>query len=1151
LTAFEQIKSNLNSFIKKYYKAQLIKGILLFLALGLLFFMVLLGVEYFLWLNSSFRLVLLVVLFVVEVLLLYQFIILPILFLYQIKNGLDNKKASYIIGKHFPEIDDKLYNLVELESNTDKSELLLASIHQRSSSLLNFKFSNAVNYKKAYSYTKWLGIPLVLIVLIYVTGDLSSFFQSYKRVVNYDLAFEKPAPFTFQLISTNLSVLQNQPLVIAVSAVGEIKPENVFVNINGEDFLMQESNEVYQYKINSPKESFSFYFKANEYTSHDYKATVKAIPAILDFQLALEYPKHTNKPKEVIKNGGNAILLEGTKVNWLVKTESTKVVAYKDYDTVIKFTNDKYNFRLTKRIYNSLEYSISTSNEHVHDFEKVDYSFKVVKDQFPQIIMEQKSDSLIANQLFFSGKLTDDYGISYLKMVYYDTTKPDEKNSLTLLQPNATVASFYYTFPSGIKTVAGVNYSFYFEVADNDGVNGSKKSRSAVYNSFILDDNQLKNKELERQNAIISNIDKSVNNQKEQIKTLEELSNDQKEKNALNYNDKSKLNAILDKQKVQENQMQKFSNQLKENLKNMEKDDELNKILQERLERQEIQAKKNNQLLEELKKVADKLEKEELTKRLEDLAKSQKNGQRNLEQLLELTKRYYVTEMASQLAKDLEDLAKKQDELAKNTTADESQKQDQKKLNTKFNNLAEKLEELLKDNTALKKPISIDVKNGDTKGVKEDQKAAIESLEKSDSKEAGKKQKSAADKMKELANKLEQSSSGAGGSNATEDAEVLRQILDNLVTFTFKQEALIDQLNQEQNVFKNQSRIIVKQQELKSLFEHVDDSLFALSIRVPEISESINKEVTDIYYNLDKAVENITESNNYQGISYQKYVLNSGNTLSDMLASILENMQQNMKSGKGKGSGEDFQLPDIIKGQGELNKKLGDAGKEGQGKSGEKGSDGKEGKEGQKGSEGTSGKDGSNGEGGKSGEKGKGTGSQGNEGQKGKDGKVSNGNEGNGENGQGANGNGNYGLSEEGLKEIYQIYKEQEMLKNKLEEQLQNMINTDDRRLGEKLIRQMEDFQNNLLENGVTRSTIDKATIIQYQLLKLEGAAMKQGKKNDRESNSNKNQFVNPILSRPDVFENYRNENEILNRQVLPLRQNYQGRIKKYFEQND
>lgn len=1151
MTAFEQIKSNLNSFIKKYYKAQLIKGILLFLALGLLFFMVLLGVEYFLWLNSSFRLVLLVVLFVVEVLLLYQFIILPILFLYQIKNGLDNKKASYIIGKHFPEIDDKLYNLVDLESNTDKSELLLASIHQRSSSLLNFKFSNAVNYKKAYSYTKWLGIPLVLIVLIYVTGDLSSFFQSYKRVVNYDLAFEKPAPFTFQLISTNLSVLQNQPLVIAVSTVGEIKPESVLVNINGEDFLMQESNGVYQYKIINPEKSFSFYFKANDYTSPDYKATVKAIPAILDFQLALEYPKHTNKPKEVIKNGGNAVLLEGTKVNWLVKTESTKVVAYKDYDTVIKFTNDKNNFRLTKRIYNSLEYSISTSNEHVHDFEKVDYSFKVIKDQFPQIIMEQKSDSLIANQLFFSGKLTDDYGISYLKMVYYDTTKPDEKNFLTLLQPNATVASFYYTFPSGIKTVAGVNYSFYFEVADNDGVNGSKKSRSAVYNSFILDDNQLKNKELERQNAIISNIDKSVNNQKEQIKTLEELSNDQKEKNALNYNDKSKLNAILDKQKVQENQMQKFSNQLKENLKNMEKDDELNKILQERLERQEIQAKKNNQLLEELKKVADKLEKEELTKRLEDLAKSQKNGQRNLEQLLELTKRYYVTEMASQLAKDLEDLAKKQDELAKNTTADESQKQDQKKLNTKFNNLAEKLEELLKDNTALKKPISIDVKNGDTKGVKEDQKAAIKSLEMSDSKEAGKKQKSAADKMKELANKLEQSSSGAGGSNATEDAEVLRQILDNLVTFTFKQEALIDQLNQEQNVFKNQSRIIVKQQELKSLFEHVDDSLFALSIRVPEISESINKEVTDIYYNLDKAVENITESNNYQGISYQKYVLNSGNTLSDMLASILENMQQNMKSGKGKGSGEDFQLPDIIKGQGELNKKLGDAGKEGQGKSGEKGSDGKEGKEGQKGSEGTSGKDGSNGEGGKSGEKGKGTGSQGNEGQKGKDGKVSNGNEGNGENGQGANGNGNYGLSEEGLKEIYQIYKEQEMLKNKLEEQLQNMINTDDRRLGEKLIRQMEDFQNNLLENGVTRSTIDKATIIQYQLLKLEGAAMKQGKKNDRESNSNKNQFANPILSRPDVFENYRNENEILNRQVLPLRQNYQGRIKKYFEQND
>jgi len=37
-------------------------------------------------------------------------------------------------------------------------------------------------------------------------------------------------------------------------------------------------------------------------------------------------------------------------------------------------------------------------------------------------------------------------------------------------------------------------------------------------------------------------------------------------------------------------------------------------------------------------------------------------------------------------------------------------------------------------------------------------------------------------------------SGGAGGSSITEDAEMLRQILDNLITFSFKQEALYDKL---------------------------------------------------------------------------------------------------------------------------------------------------------------------------------------------------------------------------------------------------------------------------------------------------------------------------------------------------------------------
>ncbi|MGB6154071.1 MAG: hypothetical protein WBG48_18950, partial [Pricia sp.] len=176
------------------------------------------------------------------------------------------------------------------------------------------------------------------------------------------------------------------------------------------------------------------------------------------------------------------------------------------------------------------------------------------------------------------------------------------------------------------------------------------------------------------------------------------------------------------------------------------------------------------------------------------------------------------------------------------------------------------------------------------------------------------------------------------------------------------------------------------------------------------------------------------------------------------------------------------------------------------------------------------------------------------EGQGGKSGNGQNGKgtegKGSGKDGNGQ-GQGQDGPSEAELQEIYEIYKEQQMIRQKLEQQLQNMIYSGDKKLGQKLLKQMEDFENDLLENGVTQRSISKINNIEYELLKLENAALKQGKKSERESNTNVQDFTNPILSKPEALKNYRNEIEILNRQTLPLRPNFRNRVKDYFKSDD
>src|SRR5690606_9917611 len=81
-----------------------------------------------------------------------------------------------------------------------------------------------------------------------------------------------------------------------------------------------------------------------------------------------------------------------------------------------------------------------------------------------------------------------------------------------------------------------------------------------------------------------------------------------------------------------------------------------------------------------------------------------------------------------------------------------------------------------------------------------------------------------------------------------------------------------------------------------------------------------------------------------------------------------------------------------------------------------------------------------------------------------KPGKGENGKEGNG---GGKNGN-STGDSEQQLEELYNIYKEQDRLRQELENQMKNMINGKEKQLGGKLTKLMQDFQDDLLENGIT-----------------------------------------------------------------------------------
>ena len=1096
------IYQKLELFIKKFYTNELIRGIIFFIGLGLLYFLFTLFVEYFLWLKPIGRTVLFWTFIGVEIFLLLRFILFPIFKLFKLKKGIDYKEASAIIGNHFTEVSDKLTNFLQLSDSDlhqNKSELLLASIEQKANSLQPIPFGNAINFKTNRKYLPLAILPILLFAFFYVSGNSKIISQSLNRVVHFQDQFLPPAPFQFVVLNSNLQTEQNKDFIIRIKTEGKIVPENAMIFIGDESYFMETTKAgEFQYKIEKPLSNVLFHVEANAVSSSDYELNVVAVPSIANFEMQLNFPSYLKRKPEIIKGNGNAIIPEGTRVTWKINTQATQNVNWKDLSSNFSFSKSENTFTFSKNIFQNTEYQILTSNANVKNYEKLNYQISVVNDQFPTINVNNAPDSLKMDKSYVLGQISDDYGLYRLQIVYYPKNKPEASKRGTIAVKSNLYDQFIFAFPSSLPVEQGVSYDYYFEVFDNDAIHNFKSTKSSVFSNRIATDEEKEDQDLLQQNDNINSLEKSLKNQDKQISELDKLQKSGKEKETLEFKDQQKINDFIKRQNQQDKMMQEFAEKIKGNLDKTKTDkkDEFKEELQKRLDNVDKDLEKNKKLLEELKELNEKIQQEDLMEKMDKFKQTAKNQSKNLEQLVELTKKYYVQKKAAQLKDKLEKLSEKQEDLSNKDK--ENTKENQDEINKQFDQIKEDLQELDKENKELKKPLDIPNNKEEQKSIDEDLKKASDELQKDKKATAKPKQKSAAKKMKQMSQKMEDSMEQGEMEQLEEDVAMLRQILDNLLAFSFSQEDLLAKFKTAKIGSPAFNKNLKIQQDLKLQFKHIDDSLFSMSLRNPKIGENLTKEIGNAQYNLDKSLATLVDAQVSKAVSHQQYTVSSANKLADFLSDILNNMQMSMSGeGPGKpkpGQGEGMQLPDIIKKQEGLAEKMKNGMKKGL-KPGE-GKEGKEGKEGNK-----------------------------------------NGLEGlNVEDGEGD------------AQSIITIYKEQKQLR----EALQNELNKQGiGGNGQNALEQMKEIEKQLLNKGFKNETLQKILNVKQELLKLSTAIQQQGQENKRQAETNKKEFSNQSKPLPPALLDYLNSIEILNRQSLPLRSNLNQKVQEYFNKND
>ncbi|WP_291721300.1 DUF4175 family protein [Bernardetia sp.] len=938
-TSIEALYANIQSYKRKYYKNLLLKGTLLAISAFLGAFAIVSILEYFGNFNSTLRTVLFYSFVSVSIFSLVYWVAIPIYQLFTMDKQLPHNEAAKQIGRYFPQVQDRLLNVLQLHSlNSEKqsSDLYQASIEQKASQFAPISFADAIKYEQNRRYLRFLFIPIVLIAA-FLMWDLDFYKASAVRLVNYEQDYAPKAPFQFSLDAKQLIAFKGEDLIFDVKLSGSAFPNEVFLITENGRKIKLDKNSVnsYSYQFTNIQRPFEFMLEAEGYTSNMYEIVVRERPQLRNFVAYLNYPNYTGKKDERLENTGNLIVPAGTQIEWRFQTQETEKLNFvsiisDDSINVKTAKKEEDGFLLQTTALKSEAFEIELENKYSKNKEKISYLLTVIQDEFPKVSLNQFQDSVMYDYLMLGGNISDDYGITNLRFNYRVRSgkSVSEYKSLPLnFNPNAINQQYFHQVelaPLNLK--AGDELEYFVQVWDNDAVRGRKSSKTGSYSFKIPKESEMRESVSESSKNAESQIDKTLEDAKDLNKKIKDLAEDLKGKKKLTWQQQKELEKLLeDKKQLEEDirKMQEQNKQLNEQQEKFTEQDERiaekSKKLQELMD--ELMDEKTKELYDKLQELLqEQTNSEEIKEVLEKLQNKEMNLEKELDRTLEMFKRLEVDKKMKDIAEQLEDLAEEQKDLAEETkeqqekeekqskkqaekdaekdaAKNEELKEKQEDLNEKFEEMKEQMEELDKMNEELKTPKDLEDTKKKEEEVSEQQEQSSEQLQNNEKKKASQSQQNAGEKMEQMAQQMQQMTSSAEMQQAQEDYDDLRQLLENLLKLSFEQEEIMNGFNEIDQRDPKYITLSQDQLKLKDDAQIVEDSLRALAKRVFQIESFVMRELTDMNDYMEQVTEEVKSRKNPRLLaSRQQSVMTSINNLALMLNDVLEQMQQSMSS---------------------------------------------------------------------------------------------------------------------------------------------------------------------------------------------------------------------------------------------------------------
>jgi hypothetical protein len=859
---YNLLLEKLDRFIRKFYINSLIRGTLYFSASVLVVFLVFSFLESQYYFSTGVR-----KFFFYTFILLFlagfaHWIVRPLLKYFRLGKTISREQAASIIGLHFQDIEDKLLNILHLNKQMEQSEvkeLLQAGIEQKSEKVNPLPFRKAIDLRKNRKYLRY-ALPPFLILVILLLAAPSMITDPTNRIIQNDKHFEKAALFTFQVLNDKLETVQYSDFKLMLNTEGDKVPNEVYIQVNQYQYRMKkDSINGFSYVFKNLYQDTDFEILSGKVKSKSHIIKVLPKPSLEELVIELKYPAYINRKNEEIHDNGDLIVPAGTRAQWQLEAENTDRLLY-SFDRGEKENaqkGEKGHFVFQQRLIREGTYKLYIDNEQVQEMDSVSYFINIIPDKYPVIDVKEFKDSLQRQALFFAGDASDDYGLNKLFFRYslIDNDGLSRKEAgieLDLKEKGAR--SIQYDYAINVDSLGiqpGESLHYYFEIFDNDGVNGSKSSRTGLMQYYLPSEKEFKEKEDANEEKIKDNLKSSL----EEIKKLKEKFEKNREKllqkKDAEWQDKKELEKLLEQQKEIQKMIEEAKKKFEENQRNQEQfQQQSEEILQKQEQLQkmfdEVLSEEQKDLMQKIEDLMQELQKDDMLEMMEEMEMDNETMSKEMDRLLELFKQLEIEKEISEQIEKLNELAEKQEELSEETKNEEKSseelKKEQEEINKEFEDLEKKMEEIMDKNEELERPKDL-AKDNEEKmdDISNDLDSSEESLEKKENQKASQSQKSAAQKMKSMASNLEMQMQAGEMEQQMEDLKALRQLLENLLTLSFEQEQLIDDISEVDPLTPRYKELVSVQFDLKKDFSMIEDSLQALSKRVSQIESFVNE----------------------------------------------------------------------------------------------------------------------------------------------------------------------------------------------------------------------------------------------------------------------------------------------------------------------